>query len=189
MQSLTQRQLDVLQALSGGRSVTAAAEAAGVHRTTVHHWLRTIPEFRLCLDAARQAHIDAVRDGMNELAAPSLELLRRVIHDEAAPIALRMRTAFNILKFVATPEKKVVDKDIESQWKVIEAAFSQGHLAGRETAAQQEAPETQHNSSLSTQSQTVEPQTPRNALCPCGSGNKFKRCCGKDAPPVLGKAA
>ncbi len=22
-------------------------------------------------------------------------------------------------------------------------------------------------------------QTPRNALCPCGSGDKFKRCCGK----------
>ena len=29
------------------------------------------------------------------------------------------------------------------------------------------------------------PQTPRNALCPCGSGMKFKRCCGADAPAVL----
>jgi uncharacterized protein YchJ len=28
-------------------------------------------------------------------------------------------------------------------------------------------------------------QTPRNAPCPCGSGQKYKRCCGKDAPPVL----
>jgi hypothetical protein len=31
--------------------------------------------------------------------------------------------------------------------------------------------------------------TPRNAQCPCGSGTKYKRCCGKDAPPVLNKAA
>ena len=31
--------------------------------------------------------------------------------------------------------------------------------------------------------------TPRNATCPCGSGNKYKRCCGKDAPPVLNQAA
>ena len=31
--------------------------------------------------------------------------------------------------------------------------------------------------------------TPRNALCPCKSGQKFKRCCGKEAPPVLNKAA
>jgi hypothetical protein len=33
------------------------------------------------------------------------------------------------------------------------------------------------------------PATPRNALCPCGSGAKFKRCCGRNAPPVLNSAA
>jgi uncharacterized protein YecA (UPF0149 family) len=36
------------------------------------------------------------------------------------------------------------------------------------------------------------PQAPpiaRNALCPCRSGEKYKRCCGKTAPPLLGKAA
>jgi uncharacterized protein YecA (UPF0149 family) len=29
----------------------------------------------------------------------------------------------------------------------------------------------------------------RNAPCPCGSGNKYKRCCGVNAPPVLYNAA
>jgi hypothetical protein len=29
----------------------------------------------------------------------------------------------------------------------------------------------------------------RNGQCPCGSGTKFKRCCGKNAPPVLNRAA
>jgi hypothetical protein len=29
------------------------------------------------------------------------------------------------------------------------------------------------------------PETARNALCPCGSGQKFKRCCGENAPPHL----
>jgi hypothetical protein len=33
------------------------------------------------------------------------------------------------------------------------------------------------------------PATPRNALCPCGSGAKYKRCCGKNAPPVLNTRA
>jgi SEC-C motif len=28
-------------------------------------------------------------------------------------------------------------------------------------------------------------QTPRNAFCPCGSGEKFKRCCGEGSPAVL----
>ena len=32
-------------------------------------------------------------------------------------------------------------------------------------------------------------QIARNAQCPCKSGEKYKRCCGKNAPPVLGKAA
>ena len=28
-------------------------------------------------------------------------------------------------------------------------------------------------------------QIARNSLCPCGTGEKYKRCCGKNAPPVL----
>ena len=31
----------------------------------------------------------------------------------------------------------------------------------------------------------VEQTIARNALCPCGSGDKYKRCCGRHAPPVL----
>ncbi|HEY3826466.1 MAG TPA: SEC-C domain-containing protein, partial [Bryobacteraceae bacterium] len=32
-------------------------------------------------------------------------------------------------------------------------------------------------------------QIPRNAPCPCKSGEKYKRCCGRAAPRVLRKAA
>jgi hypothetical protein len=31
--------------------------------------------------------------------------------------------------------------------------------------------------------------TPRSAPCPCGSGLKYKRCCGQTAPPQLGSVA
>jgi uncharacterized protein YecA (UPF0149 family) len=30
---------------------------------------------------------------------------------------------------------------------------------------------------------------PRSAPCPCKSGLKYKRCCGRNAPPVLSRAA
>ncbi|WP_321472355.1 SEC-C domain-containing protein [uncultured Paludibaculum sp.] len=30
---------------------------------------------------------------------------------------------------------------------------------------------------------------PRSAPCPCGSGEKYKRCCGRNAPAVLAQAA
>jgi hypothetical protein len=32
-------------------------------------------------------------------------------------------------------------------------------------------------------------QIPRNAACPCGSGEKYKRCCGQNAAPMLNQAA
>ncbi|HEX4136852.1 MAG TPA: SEC-C metal-binding domain-containing protein [Bryobacteraceae bacterium] len=35
------------------------------------------------------------------------------------------------------------------------------------------------------QSQSAAPITGRNSPCACGSGIKFKRCCGKGAPPLL----
>ncbi len=36
---------------------------------------------------------------------------------------------------------------------------------------------------------TTSSEIPRSAPCPCGSRQKFKRCCGRNAPPVLNQAA
>lgn len=47
-------------------------------------------------------------------------------------------------------------------------------------ANRQDAPEPPEASS-----QTL---LPRNGRCPCGSGAKYKRCCGVNAPPVDGAA-
>ena len=40
-------------------------------------------------------------------------------------------------------------------------------------------------SSPAKQTQSAPVFTPRNAPCPCGSNEKYKRCCGKNAPPLL----
>ena len=37
--------------------------------------------------------------------------------------------------------------------------------------------------------ETTPTETPRNAACTCGSGRKFKRCCGVAAPPILHQTA
>jgi uncharacterized protein YchJ len=36
---------------------------------------------------------------------------------------------------------------------------------------------------------TTSSEIPRSAPCPCKSGQKYKRCCGRNAPPVLNRAA
>ena len=48
-------------------------------------------------------------------------------------------------------------------------------------------PETIPPPTKQTQSQTPKSAQPipRNSLCPCNSGQKYKRCCGQGAPPVL----
>ena len=154
-----------------------------MHRTTIHHWCRTIPQFREALESARQSRIDIVRDQMNELAPPSLAILKHTIEDESLPLALRIRTALAILKFVTTPEKVNTPKDAAAEM-LMDAAYSAGHRAGCELAAESE-PAIHHNSSLSSNCESDESQTPRNAPCPCGSKLKYKRCCGRNAPPVL----
>jgi uncharacterized protein YecA (UPF0149 family) len=46
------------------------------------------------------------------------------------------------------------------------------------------------DSAKQTQSQPEKtPSIPRSAPCPCKSGEKYKRCCGKNAPPVLSTQA
>jgi hypothetical protein len=50
-------------------------------------------------------------------------------------------------------------------------------------------PITKQTQSASPAAVTRDIQLPRGAPCTCGSGLKFKRCCGKDAPPLLHLAA
>ncbi len=49
---------------------------------------------------------------------------------------------------------------------------------------------TPHISAKQTQSEPAKTrQIPRSAPCPCKSGQKYKRCCGKNAPPVFTRRA
>jgi uncharacterized protein YchJ len=56
-------------------------------------------------------------------------------------------------------------------------------------AASAQAPELASNCKPAPVGPSRPVQIPRSAPCPCGSREKFKRCCGKNAPPVLGRAA
>jgi uncharacterized protein YchJ len=58
--------------------------------------------------------------------------------------------------------------------------------AQKESAKQE--PEPEETTELASNCKPA-PQTARNAPCPCKSGEKYKRCCGKNAPPVLNRAA
>jgi uncharacterized protein YchJ len=78
---------------------------------------------------------------------------------------------------------------LEEQWRSTEEEFNafldQGSSFCKPAQSAAVTPEKPTPANRATSSFCNPPATPRNALCPCGSGVKYKRCCGTNAPPVL----
>jgi hypothetical protein len=158
--ALSPAQAEVAAALARGETITAAAEQAGVHRTTVHHWLRHEPEFKTAVLAARREYVETVNDELRELAARALQTLRKLLDDPTTAPALQLKAALAILQR-------------SQSWNLSESPDPEPHAAGPEVTPEK-APRVSAG------------PVARNAPCPCGSGTKYKRCCGSrfPTPPV-----
>ncbi len=111
-----------------------------------------------------QASIDRARSAAQRTFHRSLKELRRLQSGHLEPAVLMIEQA------------KAMDAML---LKNLEERRCQ---AAVETASENFAKQTQ-----SAPAQTR--QIPRSAPCPCKSGQKYKRCCGRNAPPVLSTAA
>ena len=83
--ALTAVQQDVLQALVAGQSISAAAKAAGIHRSTVHLWTQKHPGFARALVAACHHRADLLLDELGNLAGLALDTFRHILSDEQDP--------------------------------------------------------------------------------------------------------
>ena len=166
---LSPTQTQVVAALAQGRTVTDAAESAGLHRTTVFEWLKTSPAFCKALDEAKEIYEERLRGEMRELSALALKTLRGVMEDPKASPSVRLKASLAILNrrdwtLPANVESKVeVDNTAEKEMMQQLLDLEKG---------------------LKDPFSTLD-ATPRNAPCPCGSGLKFKRCCGVESPPII----
>ena len=110
-----------------------------------------------------QISIDRARAAAQRTFHRSLKELRRLQteHLHPAEIAIKQAMAMDAL----------LRKDLDERQRQLAEA-------------------TAGNSAKQTQSQPSQTrQIPRSAPCPCKSGQKYKRCCGKNAPPVLSTTA
>ncbi len=89
--TLTPIQIQVLESLVAGQSVTAAAKGAGVHRATVHLWTRTLPDFSRALLTLRQQRADQMVDELGDLAGLALDTFRQILSDEKASPSTRLK--------------------------------------------------------------------------------------------------
>ena len=165
---LSPAQAQVIKSLARGQTVTAAAEDAGVHRTTIHHWIRSEPAFKVAAEIARTEYAAELNDGLRELAIRAVLALHDLLQDVSTPHAVRLKTALAILQRPHAPNPGWnLPVPIETQ--PIETNRDATPMAG---AKEPDAPK-------------AAPPAPapiaRCAPCPCGSGRKYKRCCGADA--------
>lgn len=187
MSPLTPAQLTVIQALAIGAPVTAAAKLADVSRTTIYSWLED-PHFHQAYAYAHQEYAMTIRDRLHNLAAKALEKLEAILDDPNATPSVVLKAALAILNRTqdqwALPSASFENcsKEIRrANQRVDEAAAAQ---PAPKPAAEAPAPQP-HLTKLNTKTES----TPRNAPCPCGSGQKFKRCCGRAAAPAINTRA
>jgi hypothetical protein len=176
--NLSPVQAQVIAALAQGRTVTAAAQVAGLHRNTIYNWLHE-PEFKTAADEAQSEYVAILSDGMRDLAARAVETLRTLLDDTKTPPAVRLRTALAVLQRPHFPDRgwhlpERIEPPREQQVVDNLAEIKADYDAMRMTDAM--------NASAQQQKPAEAPPTPRSAPCPCGSGLKFKRCCGSASP-------
>ena len=90
-------QQQVIASLARGRTVTAAAAEADIHRSTVHEWMKSNLEFRRALHQAQAEYKAQLQDYMKELSGAALETVRGLLQDPQISPAVRLRTALGIL--------------------------------------------------------------------------------------------
>ena len=175
---LTPTQEQVLAQLSAGITQTAAAAAAGIHRNTIGYWVRSSQNFR---EAHQQATYEKAlywREQAETLAAAALEAIRTLLTDPKTPATVRLRAAQSILDKAMTPPPPMPETMHKNAQKP--------DLTPVESIEPKSTTEPQHSSapSVSSAPSASSPKIGRNAQCPCGSGKKFKRCCGAPTEPT-----
>ena len=191
---LTPVQSQVLAALAEGTTVTEAARQAGIHRSAIYNWLPNVPALGDLLDTAAQVRTIAIWDQLLELTDLALDTIRHFVTDENTAPALRLRAALALTRLTrprppepsaAAPETPDTARNLAVQ-QYLDRLSSPETLAKMKRAADKLFAEYQAANGWT--AAPPEPAgTPRNAPCPCGSGEKYKRCCGAAAPPVLNR--
>jgi hypothetical protein len=172
-------QARVAYALAAGASISAAAQQIGVHRATIHNWMKD-PAFNQAVGCARLEYAESLRDQLDELGALALDTIRQLLTDPNTPASVRLRAAMSILERPQFPDRG---------WALPAQAYyparEQRIVEDLALIESSEPPLRQPASTLENLSSEPvnEPPAPvsRNARCPCGSGQKYKRCCADRA--------
>jgi len=95
--ALSAAQLQVLNGLLAGETVTAAAEAGGVDRSTVHRWLKDDFAFQAALNQGERELRDAAQSPLNKSATKAAETVAHAMDHGDLKAALMLLRGLGIL--------------------------------------------------------------------------------------------
>ena len=99
-------QVQVALSLASGESLTAAAQSAGVGRTTVYDWINNEDSpFSAALREAKAEYIQTVRDQIRDLAKKSLATIAAILDDAQASPSVRLKAALAVLNRPHFPDQ------------------------------------------------------------------------------------
>jgi AcrR family transcriptional regulator len=181
--TLSPAQMKVVAALAQGASVAEAARAAGVHRSTVYTWLESEPDFVTAVQESRAEFAQYLRAELRQLTTLAISTLRQLLENADTPPALKLRAANAVLQ--AGVRYQVTEHPPQGY------LLEDWYFAELGLKAEAKAPQPEAGAARPESGAAVEPlrvargAAGRNSPCPCGSAQKYRRCCGKNAPPLL----
>ncbi|MDA1316252.1 MAG: helix-turn-helix domain-containing protein [Acidobacteria bacterium] len=95
--SLRPVQARVIAEIAQGRTITAAAQAAEIDRSTVYLWKSSDPTFAAALCQAQCAYVEALNAEVRGLAADAVAAVREIITSPQTPAAVRLKAARDVL--------------------------------------------------------------------------------------------
>ena len=105
--TLTPKQHQALALLAEGQSVTAVAKTCHLHRTTIHYWKRSSPEFAYTLQDACFENAGHWRAASNQRAEAALALIDTFLADPKTPASVRLKAALHILNAATAPPPRL----------------------------------------------------------------------------------
>jgi len=96
MKELNAKQLQTAVLLSGGTTITLAAEQAGVTRVTLHQWLKNDDEFIAYLNSLKRDLVDSARAGLQSSVALAIETINTIMTDSDNDV-VRLNAAKEVL--------------------------------------------------------------------------------------------
>ena len=110
MKELNAKQIQAAVLLSGGTTITLAAEQTGITRVTLHEWLKNDDNFIAHLNSLKHDLMDSARAGLQASVALAIETINSIMSDSDNDV-VRLSAAKEVLNRAGINNAQTIGSD------------------------------------------------------------------------------